>query len=51
MNCKHERTVWKDYLTIYESFQFLQCVDCGKVLMRKNVAKGMNRRSLKKGES
>ena len=43
-SCEHKKTHWRDYLTIYESFQFLQCVDCGEVLKRRNYARGLRKR-------
>ena len=41
--CEHKRREWKDYLSIYESLKFLQCIDCGAILSYKNYVKGASR--------
>ena len=40
---KTTRLAWSKYLTIYESFEFLQCMNCGEILARRNYAKGASK--------
>jgi len=37
-DCKHEQTKWKPFLMPSLSFEYLQCVDCGKILERRNIS-------------
>jgi phage FluMu protein Com len=42
--CRSSNLAWLPYLTIYESFEFQQCMNCGKILGRRNYAEGLKRK-------
>lgn len=38
MNCSHRNRAWQKFMIPMLSFDFEQCMDCGELLGRKNIA-------------